>query len=127
MAIPILQFIRHAKSHSAKKLECLEVLVNLDTLKTFYPAGMRVTKHTPKKAMLVEDPRSRFNGEFWEVYPIATTPTQVYIVCPFCKTIHVHGNAAGNYEGSKIPHCQSSGYYRIMRVLDNPWKDGNSE
>lgn len=70
MPIPIYQFIKDVEK---RRIKGLEVLVDLDTLKTFYPAGMRL-KNRPKKAMLVEDPRSRFNGEFWEVYPIATTP-----------------------------------------------------
>lgn len=65
----IYDFKKKAFSRTRK----MNVLVDLDTLKTFYPAGMRL-KNRPKKAMLVEDPRSRFNGEFWEVYPIATTP-----------------------------------------------------
>lgn len=61
MPIPIYQFIKDVEK---RRIKGLEVLVDLDTLKTFYPAGMRL-KNRPKKAMLVEDPRSRFNGEFW--------------------------------------------------------------
>lgn len=111
MPIPIYQFLKRAEN---RRVKGLKVLVDLDTLKTFYPAGMRL-KNRPKKAMLVEDPRSRFNGEFWEVYPIATTPTQVYIVCPFCKTVHVHGN----HDGFREPHCyglHGDGYYYIMEA-----------
>lgn len=118
MPIPIYQFIKDVEK---RRIKGLEVLVDLDTLKTFYPAEMRL-KNRPKKAMLVEDPRSRFNGEFWEVYPIATTPTQVYIVCPFCKTIHVHGNVAWNYEGYREPHCHGlhdDGYYFIKKASEH--------
>ena len=118
MPIPIYQFIKDVEK---RRIKGLEVLVDLDTLKTFYPAEMRL-KNRPKKAMLVEDPRSRFNGEFWEVYPIATTPTQVYIVCPFCKTIHVHGNVAGDYEGYREPHCHGlhgDGYYFIKKASEH--------
>lgn len=113
MSIPISKFLRSAKSN---KNGGMNVLADLDQISTFYPAGMRVTKTTPKSVLLAEDPRSHFNGKFWEVYPLATTPTNVYIVCPYCKMIHIHGNKAGDYEGCRTPHCFAKGYYRIMKI-----------
>ena len=101
----IYDFKKKAHSRTRK----MNVLVDLDEISTFYPAGMRVTKTTPKSILLAEDPRSHFNGEFWEVYPLATTPTNVYIVCPYCKMIHIHGNKAGDYEGFRRPHCKDFG------------------
>ena len=101
----IYDFKKKANSRTRK----MNVLVDLDQISAFYPAGMRVTKTTPKSVLLAEDPRSHFNGEFWEVYPLATTPTNVYIVCPYCKMIHIHGNRVGDYEGFRCPHCKDFG------------------
>ena len=101
----IYDFKKKANSRTRK----MNVLVDLDQISAFYPAGMRVTKTTPKSVLLAEDPRSHFNGEFWEVYPLATTPTNVYIVCPYCKMIHIHGNRVGDYEGLRRPHCKDFG------------------
>lgn len=39
------------------------------------------------------------------VYPLALDTYHVYIVCPYCGEIHVHGNARGDYEGNRVPHC----------------------
>jgi hypothetical protein len=50
--------------------------------------------------------------EFPTVYPIALDEHQVYIVCPFCQSYHVHGNDKGKYAGHRVSHCfDGRGYY----------------
>lgn len=54
---------------------------------------------------------------YWNVYPIGTDEHHVYIVCPYCHEIHCHGNAHGEYEGLRVPHCHDSGPdYRILQA-----------
>lgn len=43
-------------------------------------------------------------------------------VYAFCKTVHAHGNAAGNYEGYREPHCyglHGDGYYFIKNASEH--------
>lgn len=41
----------------------------------------------------------------WHVYPVALDKTHVYIVCPYCGYIHIHGAGGGDYEGHRTAHC----------------------
>ncbi len=55
---------------------------------------------------LAIDPRSFVDAEgYWNVYPIAIDRHHVYIVCPWCREIHNHGNDNGDYEGHRVSHC----------------------
>ena len=47
----IYDFKKKANSRTRK----MNVLVDLDQISAFYPAGMRVTKTTPKSVLLAED------------------------------------------------------------------------
>lgn len=66
------------------------------------------------------DPRSfKMNGR-WQVYPIAATKKQVYIVCPWCKGIHVHGGSADDCAGGRTSHCDANPHindgYDILEI-----------
>ena len=78
-----------------------------------------------KRVKLYQDERSFQDEGEWHVYPIATSRTRVYIVCPHCGCIHVHGNSPthgyighrGSHYGSPFhqrnkngAHVSSSGY-----------------
>ena len=109
-------FVRKAEHHT---IHGLKLLVDLEEIDFFYPTGMKL-KNRPKGEMMAEDHRNRFNGEYWELSPIATSPKHVYIVCPYCKMIHLHGNKAGDYEGFRRPHCKDFGgnnpdYYIVKK------------
>ena len=61
---------------------------------------------------LVKDKRSFQDKEgFWHVYPIALSRNRVWIVCPLCECIHIHGNdpkyGYADNEYIKIAHCSS--------------------
>ena len=48
----------------------------------------------------------------WHVYPVALDKTHVYIVCPYCGHIHLHGAGGGDYEGHRIAHCNSRSHIK---------------
>lgn len=78
-------------------LECLKLL----------PADKRRKTHAA-------DSRSFIQDGFWQVYPIGVDQYHVYIVCPHCGEIHLHGRTADGYEGHRVSHCKSgsnNGYW----------------
>jgi len=80
----------------------VELHIDLDGLES---APCTIKYH--KRVKLYKDKRSFQDKEGeWHVYPIATSRTQVYIVCPHCGCIHVHGNAPiYGYAGHRGSHC----------------------
>ena len=42
----------------------------------------------------------------YRIKPLAFTPNQVIIVCPYCGEVHFHGSNVG---GFRIPHCADLG------------------
>lgn len=54
----------------------------------------------------------------WTAHAIAVDPIHVFIICPLCGKIHMHGSngdiGAAEY-GSRVPHC---GDYRIEERAD---------
>lgn len=94
----------------------VKMLVPLDSLELL-PADKTRKTHAI-------DRRSFVDGEgYWNVYPIALDRYCVYIVCPHCHEIHVHGNDKGNYEGPRCPHCfsvEAKTYY----ILSDPTEKG---
>lgn len=76
-----------------------KVLIDLNDLTVFHPAN-------DNRIKLVKDERS-FKDSMWHVKPIAMTKKQIFVVCPICGEIHVHGMANGSYEGSRTPHCKN--------------------
>lgn len=54
------------------------------------------------------DTRTRIIDEMPHVYPVGINNIHVAIVCPYCKTFHIHG--VGNdkhYQGHRLSHCLS--------------------
>ncbi len=41
---------------------------------------------------------------YYHIYPVACTAEIVYIICPYCKHIHRHGNFSKT-PGWRMPHC----------------------
>jgi ribosomal protein L32 len=74
-----------------------KLLINLEDLEVY--KGERNTK-------LVKDGRSYFDGGCWHMYPIALSDVHVYVVCPYCGEIHLHGNITGDYDGNRVQHCR---------------------
>lgn len=74
------------------------VTMELDSLEKYHPDSNKVIA-------LVRDSRSFQEKGMWHVYPIALTDSQVYVVCPYCGGVHVHGNSEGRYEGHRTAHC----------------------
>ena len=80
----------------------VELHIDLGDLES-YPCTIKYHK----RVKLYKDKRSfqDEDGE-WHVYPIATSRRQVYIVCPYCGCIHVHGNPPiHGYAGHRGSHC----------------------
>lgn len=69
-----------------------------------------IEKFKEKNMIKVKDKRTRLNKNgVYEVYPLAVDNKHVYVVCPYCYDIHIHGRveeADGTY-GSRSPHCRS--------------------
>lgn len=65
-------------------------------------------KFKEKNIIKVKDKRTRLNKNgIYEVYPLAVDNKQIYVICPFCKDIHVHGlveDTDGTY-GGRHPLC----------------------
>lgn len=63
----------------------------------------------------VIDPMSeQVNGE-WMINPVALTENNVFVVCPYCGKIHVHGLCGGSYAGIRTVDC-GNGIYSIKPV-----------
>lgn len=41
---------------------------------------------------------------YYHIYPVACTAKIVYVICPYCKRIHRHGNFSKS-PGWRFPHC----------------------
>lgn len=87
------------------------VLINFEDLETYH-------SQNDKRVLLVRDNRSYQKNGIWNIYPIARDKHQVFIVCPYCGEVHLHGNNQGNYEGMRVPHCKrliETPNYNILR------------
>ena len=65
------------------------------------------------------DSRTTLNQEgSYSVRPIAESNTQYYIICPYCKQIHVHGNSnSSGCLGYRIPHCNGVNNYKEYEIV----------
>ena len=41
----------------------------------------------------------------WHIFPFAWDGKRVYICCPLCGFIHIHGGSPEDYAGDREPHC----------------------
>jgi hypothetical protein len=99
------EFRKHVRNKDLRQT------VSWDDLHWYYPkheeepnVGERVYRKGQRQPMVVEDRRSVSKDDgYWHVQPIGYFPdgVSVYIACPYCKNVHIHGN--GN--GHRNPHC----------------------
>lgn len=83
----------------------IEMLFPLERLELIPPEKFRKS--------LAVDPRSFVDSEgYWNVFPIAIDCYHVYIVCPWCREVHGHGNDNGNYEGHRAAHCKKYEHHK---------------
>jgi hypothetical protein len=58
---------------------------------------------------------------------IAVNAVHVYVMCPFCGKVHVHGSG-GDFTkedyGYRVPHCRVTEEYRIVSNADTIRKSG---
>ena len=85
-----------------KKSTVAKTVIDLNDLGTY----LAPYNHRVKLAI---DGRSFKDDEgYWHVYPIGFSDCQVYIICPHCGEIHMHGKhgkTIGDYEGWRVAHC----------------------
>ena len=68
-----------------KQNKSVELAVDINSLEGYRAPGNR-------NMVLYKDKRSYLDGEgHWNVYPIAYNSVQVFVVCPHCGGIHMHG------------------------------------
>jgi len=72
---------------------------------------LRTASRAPsnKSIRLCRDKRSFLDDKgYWNVYPVAFNPAQVFVVCPHCGEIHLHGRGQEpefKYEGHRVCQC----------------------
>ena len=88
------EYIRETK----KRYSPMKIIYPVEQLQLF-PVDKKRKTHAV-------DCRSFEKGGIWYVYPIGIDRHHVYIVCPWCKQIHVHGNVNGEFEGHRVEHCK---------------------
>lgn len=93
----ISEFKQYAKKWSKGK----------DPVKLLFPLEqLELLPADKKRKIFAVDHRSFVDAEgYWNVYPIAIDNYHVYIVCPWCQKVHIHGNDRGCYEGHRASHC----------------------
>ena len=103
------------KYSNFKRSTDIERVIDINSLEIY---------HSPnnKRINLVRDNRSFQDDEgYWQVYPIGFNESQVYIVCPHCGEIHLHGRGGKpdyQYEGHRASHCidnQNNGYVILQQ------------
>ena len=63
-----------------------------------------------KKNKVIDLMSKKVNGE-WKVSPVLLTKKNIYVVCPYCGKIHVHGLCGGSYAGIRTADCGNGIYY----------------
>jgi hypothetical protein len=70
-----------------------------------------------KRIILVKNPQNELMGDIWNLEPIAITRTQVFVVCPLCGEIHIHGNNDTGCSGMRVTHCKSNSDVYFVRKI----------
>lgn len=79
-----------------------EAIIN-DEFKKF------ITKERKGKIFEYTDTRTKIIDGVPHIYPTEVDQIHVYIVCPFCKSFHMHGSCDDtNYSGGRVSHCLDS-------------------
>lgn len=58
---------------------------------------------------------------------IAVNTVHVYVLCPFCGKVHIHGSCGDITKedyGFRVPHCGATEEYRIVTNADTIRKSG---
>lgn len=76
-----------------------------------------------RKEIKLKDKRTHRNSEgIFQVYPIAVNDFSIFVICPFCGNIHVHGQI----EGFRTPDCMGNqGSYYV--ISERKWLDANNQ
>lgn len=70
------------------------------------------------KIVIAHDPLSeQVSEKEFVVTPVAMHGQSLYVVCPFCGDIHVHGACDGAYSGGRNPDCMCDGVYKITPII----------
>jgi hypothetical protein len=85
-----------------KQTKSVELVVDLKSLEEYLSPGN-------KGIRMCRDKRSFLDREgYWNVYPIAFNSAQVFVVCPHCGEIHLHGRGQEPdymYQGHRASQC----------------------
>lgn len=109
--------MKYSKFQERAKKEDVHLLIDLGELEQF----------TRGNVLCVRDKRTVQKDNRFEVYPIALTEKQIFVVCPLCGHIHVHGLGddvvhndrclpSGDFCNSKTADC-SEGNYDIYLII----------
>ena len=87
-----------------KQLKKVDLVVDINGLEEY-------RSPCNKSVRLCKDRRSFLDNEgFWNVYPVAFNSAQVFVVCPHCGEIHMHGRGQEpeyRYQGHRATQCVS--------------------
>jgi len=103
----------------------VELCINFNELETTltqlkHPSLTRRNSHF----RLIKDKRSYQDAEgLWHVFPIALNPKYVWIVCPICQCVHLHGNnlakkLPANWANHRRAHCGSGWLEKLYESND---------
>lgn len=85
-----------------KKTKRAELVIDIHSLEEYRSPSNRSIR-------LCKDNRSFLDSDgFWNVFPIAFNDAQVYVVCPHCGEIHLHGRGEKpeyKYEWHRACQC----------------------
>ena len=85
-----------------KQTKCTELVIDINSLEEYRSPSNRSIR-------LCRDKRSFLDDKgYWNVYPVAFNPAQVFVVCPHCGEIHLHGRGQEpefKYEGHRACQC----------------------
>ena len=105
------------KARQVKQNEAIEMVIDISSLEEY-------RSPSNKRIRLCRDRRSFIDGEgYWNVYPFGFSSAQVFVVCPHCGEIHIHGRGQEPeflYEGHRVPQClaHNNNGYIIKRGSD---------
>ena len=102
------------KLNRFKQTKSVEPVVDMNSLEEY-------RSPSNKSIRLCRNTRSFLDGDgYWNVYPIGFNSAHVFVVCPHCGEIHLHGRGQEpeyKYEGHRASQCLtgSNNGYIILR------------
>lgn len=62
-----------------------------------------------RRQRVAEDSRTVTVDGVQHITPVFVSDTSVFIICPYCGGIHIHGNVRGSgHSGRRAPHCMEA-------------------